>query len=100
MLEWSPPGTIYVEGILDYQRLGRAALMVSELHLGCMTFGQELDGEGSRGIISRYLEAGGNFIVTADVYENGASEEITGRTLKGVPPDIYPYGFIRNTQGV
>ena len=51
--------------------------MVSELCLGCMTFGRELDEEGSRGIIARYLEAGGNFIDTADVYETGASEEIT-----------------------
>jgi aryl-alcohol dehydrogenase-like predicted oxidoreductase len=63
--------------------------MVSELCLGCMTFGRELDEEGSRGIIARYLEAGGNFIDTADVYENGVSEEISGRALKGVPRDDY-----------
>lgn len=63
--------------------------MVSELCLGCMTFGRELDEEGSRGILARYLEAGGNFIDTADVYENGLSEEITGRALKAVPRDDY-----------
>lgn len=63
--------------------------MVSELCLGCMTFGRELDEEGSRGIIARYLEAGGNFIDTADVYESGVSEEITGRALKGVHRDDY-----------
>ncbi|PLS81628.1 MAG: aldo/keto reductase [Actinobacteria bacterium] len=48
-----------------------------------------MDEEGSRGIIARFLEAGGNFIDTADVYENGLSEEITGRVLKGVPRDDY-----------
>ncbi len=74
---------------MDYRRLGRTGLMVSELCLGCMTFGRELDEEGSRGIIARYLEAGGNFIDTADVYENGVSEEISGRALKGVPRDDY-----------
>ncbi|QIN80324.1 aldo/keto reductase [Rubrobacter marinus] len=74
---------------MDYRRLGRTGLMVSELCLGCMTFGRELDEEGSRGIVARYLEAGGNFIDTADVYETGVSEEITGRALKDVPRDDY-----------
>jgi aryl-alcohol dehydrogenase-like predicted oxidoreductase len=38
--------------------------MVSELCLGAMTFGRELNEEGSREIISRFLEVGGNFIDT------------------------------------
>ena len=63
--------------------------MVSELCLGCMTFGREIEEDDSRGIIARYLEAGGNFIDTADVYENGVSEEIAGRALKGVSRDDY-----------
>jgi aryl-alcohol dehydrogenase-like predicted oxidoreductase len=67
-----------------YRRLGKTGLMVSELCLGSMTFGRELDEEGSRTMISRFLDAGGNFIDTADVYERGASEEILGRALKGV----------------
>ena len=62
--------------------------MVSELCLGCMTFGRELDEEGSREIIARFLDAGGNFIDTADVYANGSSEEITGRAIKGVRDDV------------
>jgi len=61
--------------------------MVSELCLGCMTFGRELDEEGSKGMISRFVDAGGNFIDTADVYEQGASEEIVGRALKDVRRD-------------
>ena len=57
--------------------------MVSELCLGCMTFGREADEEASRGLVARFIGAGGNFIDTADVYTNGVSEEITGRALKG-----------------
>ena len=64
---------------MEYRRLGKTGLMVSELCLGCMTFGRELDEEGSHRILARFLEAGGNFVDTADVYEAGASEEIVGR---------------------
>jgi len=73
---------------MDHRRLGRTGLMVSELCLGCMTFGRELDEEGSREIIARFLKAGGDFIDTADVYEQGASEEIVGRAIKGVREDV------------
>jgi aryl-alcohol dehydrogenase-like predicted oxidoreductase len=59
---------------MEYRRLGRTGLMVSELCLGTMTFGRELDEEGTRGIINRFLEVGGNFVDTADVYETGLSE--------------------------
>ena len=73
---------------MEYRRLGRTGLMVSELCLGCMTFGRELAEEGSREIIARFLDAGGNFIDTADVYAKGSSEEITGRAIKGVRDDV------------
>ena len=73
---------------MEYRRLGRTGLMVSEVCLGCMTFGPELDEQGSKELIERFLKAGGNFIDTADVYANGASEEITGRTIKGVREDV------------
>lgn len=69
---------------MEYRRLGTTGLMVSELCLGTMTFGRELDEDGSRAMIRRFLEAGGNFVDTADVYEQGASEEIVGRALKDV----------------
>ena len=59
---------------MEYARLGNTGLMVSELCLGCMTFGQEADEETSREIVGRFLEAGGNFVDTADVYPNGVSE--------------------------
>ena len=72
---------------MEYRRLGRTGLMVSELCLGCMTFGRELDEEGSRAMISRFLDAGGNFVDTADVYERDASEEIVGHAIEDVRRD-------------
>ena len=73
---------------MEYRRLGKTGLMVSELCLGCMTFGRELDEEGSKEIVGRFLGAGGNFIDTADVYAESVSEEITGRAIKGVREDV------------
>ena len=73
---------------MEYRRLGDTGLMVSELCLGCMTFGREADEEASRGLVARFLEAGGNFVDTADVYTKGDSEEITGRAIKGVRDDV------------
>jgi aryl-alcohol dehydrogenase-like predicted oxidoreductase len=74
---------------MEYRRLGRTGLMVSELCLGTMTFGRELGEAGSKQIVGRFLEAGGNFIDTADVYSDGLSEEITGQALKGLARDSY-----------
>jgi aryl-alcohol dehydrogenase-like predicted oxidoreductase len=62
--------------------------MVSELCLGCMIFGQEADEETSREIVGRFLDAGDNLLDTADVYSNGVSEEITGRSLRDVRDDV------------
>lgn len=89
---------------MEYARLGNTGLMVSELCLGCMTFGQEADEETSGEIVGRFLDAGGNFVDTADVYSNGVSEEITGRALRGVRDDVvlatkvrFPMGKARTT---
>ncbi len=73
---------------MEYRRLGETGLMVSELCLGCMTFGREADEEDSKKLVARFLEAGGNFIDTADVYTRGVSEEITGRAIKSVRDDV------------
>jgi aryl-alcohol dehydrogenase-like predicted oxidoreductase len=73
---------------MDYVRLGRTGLKVSRLCLGAMTYGTKtwrdwvLDEADSRPFIRRALELGINFIDTADIYSNGASEEIVGRALK------------------
>jgi len=65
-----------------YVTLGRSGLRVSPFCLGAMTFGEDW-GWGapvkeSEAILDRYLEAGGNFIDTANVYTNGHSEKIIG----------------------
>ena len=66
---------------MEQRSLGRTGVEVSELCLGTMTFGREADEATSRAIVDRFLDAGGNFVDTADVYADGASEEITGRAL-------------------
>jgi aryl-alcohol dehydrogenase-like predicted oxidoreductase len=67
---------------MQTRRLGRAGTKVSELCLGTMTFGQETDEPAAHEILDRFVEAGGTFIDTADVYSAGVSEEIIGRWLK------------------
>lgn len=72
-------------GLTDYALLGRSGLRVSPLCLGTMTFGTEwgwgADEATCRAIFLRYLEAGGNFVDTADLYTNGRSEEVLGRLM-------------------
>ncbi|WP_229070357.1 aldo/keto reductase [Actinoplanes sp. DH11] len=68
---------------MDLRYLGNSGLLVSELCLGTMTFGKEADEQTSHRLLDRYVEAGGNFVDTADVYGGGASEEIIGRWLAG-----------------
>ncbi|MBC7939071.1 MAG: aldo/keto reductase [Chitinophagaceae bacterium] len=65
-----------------YRTLGRSGLGVSPLALGTMTFGTARWGSGeatSRDVFNAYLDAGGNFIDTADVYSGGRCEEMLGR---------------------
>ncbi len=67
---------------MDYRSLGRTGVMVSPLCLGAMNFGGPTDKPESFAIIGRALEAGVNFIDTADVYNTGESERIVGEALK------------------
>jgi aryl-alcohol dehydrogenase-like predicted oxidoreductase len=73
---------------METRALGRTGTRVSELCLGAMTFGREADEATSKAIVDRFLEAGGNFIDTANVYSLGVSEEITGRALAGRRDDV------------
>ena len=66
---------------METRRVGPSDLEVSVFGLGTMTFGAESDEDTSHAILDRYSELGGNFIDTADVYSQGASEEIIGRWL-------------------
>ena len=69
----------------EYTTLGRSGLRVSPLCLGTMTFGTEwgwgTEEDASRQLLNRYLEAGGNFIDTADGYTGGSSEEMLGKFI-------------------
>ena len=67
---------------MEYRSLGRTGVMVSPLCLGAMNFGGPTSQEESIAIINRALEAGINFIDTANVYNNGESERIVGQALK------------------
>src|SRR5215213_5549835 len=70
---------------MDYRSLGTTGMQVSPLCLGAMMFGAwgEPDHDASIAIIHRALDAGINFIDTADVYSQGESETIVGKALAG-----------------
>ncbi|WP_279244195.1 aldo/keto reductase [Candidatus Litorirhabdus singularis] len=67
---------------MRYKLLGRSGLRVSEICLGAMTFGSDegwcADKSESRAMFDAYVEAGGNFIDTADIYTQGESEKLVG----------------------
>ena len=67
---------------MELRSLGRTGVQVSSLCLGCMMFGRRTEPEESYAIIDRALDAGINFLDTANVYAHGRSEEITGEALK------------------
>ena len=70
---------------MRYKLLGNSGLRVSEFSLGTMTFGEDWGwgaGEDAcREIFDRYVDAGGNFVDTANKYTNGTSEELVGRLV-------------------
>ncbi|HSD78005.1 MAG TPA: aldo/keto reductase [Solirubrobacteraceae bacterium] len=75
---------------MEHRPLGRTGVQVSPLCLGAMMFGAwgNTDHDESIRIIHRALDAGINFVDTADVYSGGESEEIVGRALKGRRDDV------------
>jgi aryl-alcohol dehydrogenase-like predicted oxidoreductase len=66
---------------VEFRTLGGTGTIVSALCLGTMTFGNESDETVSHAQLDRFVEVGGNFIDTANVYSRGISEEIIGRWL-------------------
>ena len=67
---------------LEKRYLGRTGIRVSPLTLGCMMFGGRTTPDDSYAIIDRAIDAGINFIDTANVYVDGKSEVVTGEALK------------------
>ena len=72
---------------MRYRLLGNSGLRVSEAALGAMTFGEEWGWgaakEEARKVYDAFREAGGNFVDTANLYTNGASESFLGEFMKG-----------------
>jgi aryl-alcohol dehydrogenase-like predicted oxidoreductase len=66
---------------MDYRYLGRSALKVSPICLGAMMFGGETDEAVAQRILDKAADQGINFLDTADVYNGGRSEEVTGRAI-------------------
>ncbi len=66
---------------MEFRRLGSTGTIVSARCLGTMTFGAESNEEVSHAQLDRFVEAGGNFVDSANVYSRGVSEEIIGRWL-------------------
>lgn len=73
---------------MQYTQLGRSGLVVSRIALGCMSYGSPtwrpwvLGPDEAQPFYRRAIEAGINFFDTADMYSQGASEEVTGRALR------------------
>ncbi|MCA9924180.1 MAG: aldo/keto reductase, partial [Anaerolineales bacterium] len=67
---------------MEYRNLGRTGVKVSPLCLGAMNFGMAAEEKESIEIIDAALDAGINFIDTANVYSRGVSEEIVGKALR------------------
>ncbi len=96
---------------MEYTTLGASGLQVSRPCLGTMMFGHSpvapTSEPDSRRIIDAYLEAGGNFIDTANIYTGGESEEVVGRAIKDRRDDVVlatkgygPIGTGPNTMGL
>jgi aryl-alcohol dehydrogenase-like predicted oxidoreductase len=73
---------------MNYRTLGRSGCVVSTFALGTMTFGAEANEEVSHTQLDLFVEAGGTLVDTADVYSDGASEEIIGRWLARQPAEV------------
>lgn len=96
---------------MEHRPLGKSGLLVSDLCLGTMVFGEEtLRGAGQDSatrLIHRFLDAGGNHIDTANVYAGGRSEEIVGAAIKDRRDQVilatkvrHPTGRNLNDQGL
>ncbi|HUX20693.1 MAG TPA: aldo/keto reductase, partial [Spirochaetia bacterium] len=67
---------------MEVIQLGQSGLRVSKVCLGTMTFGREASESESFAIMDYFVEQGGSFLDTADVYSIGATEEVVGRWMQ------------------
>ena len=78
---------------MQYRFLGHTGLRVSELCMGCMTFGQgfygigEVEQAGANALVKAAVDGGINFFDTADIYSRGQSEKILGQAIKDLGLD-------------
>ncbi len=86
---------------MEYRTLGSTGVRVSPLCLGAMMFGAwgNTDHDDSARIIHAALDAGINFIDTADVYSSGESEEIVGKAVAGRRDDVVLASKFHGTMG-
>ena len=96
---------------MKYNKLGNSGLLVSEIGLGTMIFGEKNERSTEKKtaikMIHQYLDRGGNHIDTANVYAEGRSEEIVGEALQGKRDQVilatktrFPMGQGPNEQGL
>jgi len=92
---------------MEYKRLGRTGVQVSEVCLGTMTFGNESDEETSRALMAEAFDRGINFFDSAHNYNKGVTEEIVGRWIGPHRSEIiltskvyFPSDGGRNDQGI
>jgi aryl-alcohol dehydrogenase-like predicted oxidoreductase len=91
---------------MEYRELGKNGLKVSALGLGCMgmsfAYGPADEGESLQ-VLHRYLELGGNFLDTAEIYGPYENEELLGKFLRKIPRDkvvvATKFGFRINADG-
>jgi len=91
---------------MEYRYLGETGVAVSALAFGTMSFGGEADEETARRLFERCREAGINLFDCADIYQQGRSEEILGRLVRGCRDEVvlatkafFPTGPDPNAQG-
>jgi aryl-alcohol dehydrogenase-like predicted oxidoreductase len=92
---------------MDYVTVGSTGVRVSPLCFGTMSYGSEADEQGSARMFGRARESGINFFDTADVYGDGASEEILGELVSGCRDEVvitskafFPTGPDVNARGL
>lgn len=84
---------------MDYRRIGRSGLKVSEICLGTMTFGHGTDAAEADRMVNTCLDAGVTFFDTANGYNNGESEIMLGRALSGRRRDAVIATKVFNAMG-